>query len=79
MTAWPLGQHANDPLKMYLMDAYTLSLNLAGLPGLSLPVGKASGLPVGMQIIGKAFAETQLLRIGKAIESVLPNIGCPQL
>ena len=79
VTAWPLGQHANDPLKMYLMDAYTLSLNLAGLPGLSLPAGKASGLPVGMQIIGKAFAETQLLRIGKAIESVLPNIGCPQL
>ena len=52
VTAWPLGSHADDPLAMYLMDAYTLSLNLAGLPGLSLPVGSIDGLPVGMQLIG---------------------------
>ncbi|MCR5813823.1 MAG: Asp-tRNA(Asn)/Glu-tRNA(Gln) amidotransferase subunit GatA [Desulfovibrio sp.] len=80
VTAWPLGQHANDPLKMYLMDAYTLSLNLAGLPGLSLPVAlAASGLPIGMQIIGKAFSEAQLFSLGQAMENLLPAIGQPKL
>ena len=80
MTAWSLGEHANDPLKMYLMDAYTLSLNLAGLPGLSLPVAKtASGMPVGMQIIGKAFSEAQLLALGQVMETILPRIGHPSL
>ena len=80
VTAWSLGEHANDPLKMYLMDAYTLSLNLAGLPGLSLPVAKtASGMPVGMQIIGKAFSEAQLLALGQVMETILPRIGHPSL
>ncbi len=79
VTAWPLGAHADNPLQMYLMDAYTLSLNLAGLPGLSLPVGlgQESGMPVGMQIIGKAFDEARILAIGHAFEQALPKIGLP--
>lgn len=80
VTAWPLGSHADDPLAMYLMDAYTLSLNLAGLPGLSMPVGLGkSGLPVGMQLIGNAFSEEKILRIGHAMEKVLPCIGHPAI
>ncbi|MDR3362145.1 MAG: Asp-tRNA(Asn)/Glu-tRNA(Gln) amidotransferase subunit GatA [Desulfovibrio sp.] len=81
VTAWPLGSHNADPLRMYLMDALTLSLNLAGLPGLSLPVGpgRESGMPVGMQLIGKAFDEARLLAIGHALEQALPAIGRPTL
>ena len=81
VTAWDLGSHANDPLKMYLMDAYTLSLNLAGLPGLSLPVGlgRDSRMPVGMQLIGPAFGEADLLAVAHALEAVLPSIGQPQI
>ena len=52
---------------MYLMDIYTVSLNLAGLPGLSFPVGEAEGLPVGMQIIGRDFDEATLLDIGNVL------------
>lgn len=76
VTAWAAGSHADDPLQMYLMDAYTLSLNLAGLPGLSQPVGlgAASGLPVGMQLIGRAFDEARLLALGHALEQVLPQL-----
>ena len=53
-----------DPLSMYLSDLYTLSVNLAGLPGMSVPVGFTNSRPIGMQIIGKPFAEAQLLNIG---------------
>ena len=79
VTAWKIGHKNDDPLQMYLMDAYTLSLNLAGLPGLSLPVGLGadSGLPVGMQLTGLPFSEAALLRIGAALEAVLPAIGSP--
>lgn len=59
-----LGEKVNDPLAMYLMDVYTVSANLAGLPGLSMPCGfTASGLPVGLQLMGKHFAEDRLLRV----------------
>ncbi len=73
VTAWPLGSMSQDPLKMYLMDIYTLSLNLAGLPGLSVPVGlgNESGLPVGMQILGSAFSEGELLGIGRVLEDAI--------
>ena len=55
-TAPELGKSLSDPLKMYLGDIYTVSVNLAGLPGISIPVGKDSkGLPIGMQIIGNCF------------------------
>lgn len=80
VVAWPLGSHATDPLQAYLMDAYTIPVNLAGLPGLSLPVGLGaeSGMPVGLQLIGKAFDEATLLRVGHVLEGGLPEIGSPQ-
>ncbi|MCI9216912.1 MAG: Asp-tRNA(Asn)/Glu-tRNA(Gln) amidotransferase subunit GatA [Dorea sp.] len=68
-TAPKLGASLNDPLKMYLGDIYTVSVNLAGLPGISIPVGTDSkGLPVGMQIIGSCFDEVKLLRAAYAYE-----------
>ena len=67
VTAWKLGSIIDDPLKMYLMDIYTVSLNLAGLPGLAFPVGDAEGLPVGMQLIGKDFDEATILGIGNVL------------
>ena len=63
------------------MDVLTLILNVAGLPGLARPVGfgEQSGLPVGLQIFGKAFDETGIIRVGAALEHVLPAIGSPAL
>ncbi len=62
-TAPKLGSSLSDPLKMYLGDIYTISVNLAGLPGISIPVGRDSkGLPVGMQLIGDCFQEKKLFR-----------------
>jgi len=58
-----IGEKANDPVSMYLSDTYTIAVNLAGLPALSLPAGFASGLPVGLQIIGNHFKEAQLLNV----------------
>lgn len=72
--AWPLGG-VTDPLQMYLMDMFTLSLNLAGLPGLALPVGFADGLPVGMQLLGRAFDEAGLLRVGHRLGTALGTLG----
>lgn len=69
-TAFKLGEKLNDPLKMYLNDIYTVAVNLAGLPALSVPCGKdKNGLPVGIQLIGKPFSERLLLNVGKSIES----------
>ncbi len=66
-----LGEKMEDPLQMYLVDIYTVSLNLAGLPGLSLPCGRVGELPVGLQVIGRAFDESTVLRIGNACEKVI--------
>ncbi len=63
-----LGEKVEDPLQMYLSDVCTLPINIAGIPGLSVPAGFADGLPVGMQILGKPFSEELLLRIGFAYE-----------
>lgn len=63
-----LGEAMNDPMSMYLSDIYTVSLNLAGLPGISLPCGSVDGTKVGMQIIGKSFAEQEILQLAAAIE-----------
>ncbi|MDP3995923.1 MAG: Asp-tRNA(Asn)/Glu-tRNA(Gln) amidotransferase subunit GatA [bacterium] len=63
-----IGEKIKDPLSMYLVDIYTISVNLAGLPALSLPVGKVGNLPVGLQIIGKPFEEDKILKIGKLYE-----------
>ena len=60
-TAFKLGEKAADPVQMYLSDIYTIAVNLAGLPGMSVPCGFAGGLPVGLQLIGNYFAEAKLL------------------
>lgn len=75
VTAWPLASLNADPLQMYLMDIYTLSLNLAGLPGLSFPVGlgASSHMPVGMQLLGRAFDEGTLLSIAHILGKSLPQ------
>jgi len=62
--AWPLGGHGNDPLADYLADIFTLPASLAGLPGMSLPVGfGAAGMPVGLQLIGRHLDEARLLNV----------------
>jgi aspartyl-tRNA(Asn)/glutamyl-tRNA(Gln) amidotransferase subunit A len=63
-----IGEKAKNPLSMYLVDIYTVSLSLAGLPALSLPVGKVGKLPVGLQIIGRPFEENKILEVGKIFE-----------
>ena len=68
-TAPKLGESLSDPLKMYLGDIYTISVNLAGLPGLTVPCGKDSkGLPIGVQFIGDCFKEKNIIRAGFAFE-----------
>ena len=68
-TAFQLGEKTDDPLTMYLADIYTISVNLAGLPGISIPAGlSAAGVPVGMQLIGPAFAEETVLRAARMYE-----------
>ncbi len=68
-TALKLGHSLSDPMKMYLGDIYTVSANLAGLPGISIPVGTDSkGLPVGMQIIGNCFEENKIIRAAYTFE-----------
>lgn len=68
--AWKVGEKDNDPVSMYLEDIYTLSVNLAGLPGLSVPCGMSQGLPVGLQLIGNYFDESLLLNIGHQYQQV---------
>jgi aspartyl-tRNA(Asn)/glutamyl-tRNA(Gln) amidotransferase subunit A len=63
-----IGERVDDPLQMYLSDVCTLPVNIAGLPGISIPAGFADGLPIGMQIIGKPFSEETLLKIAYAYE-----------
>ncbi len=68
-TAPKLGESLSDPIKMYLSDIYTISVNLAGLPGISLPCGKdSSGMPIGLQLIGDCFQEKKILRAAYAFE-----------
>ena len=67
--AFKLGEKVDDPLAMYLADIYTVTANLAGIPGISIPVGKTrEALPIGMQIFGKHFEEGTILRLGHAYE-----------
>ena len=69
-TAYKIGEKTANPLEMYLGDIYTVPVNIAGLPGLSMPCAAASdGLPVGMQLIGPAFSEPLLYRVGYAYET----------
>lgn len=62
-TAFRIGEKAADPVQMYLSDIYTIAVNLAGLPGMSIPCGFAGGLPVGLQLIGNYFDEARLLNV----------------
>jgi aspartyl-tRNA(Asn)/glutamyl-tRNA(Gln) amidotransferase subunit A len=67
--AFKLGANASDPLAMYLNDIYTIGVNLAGLPGISVPCGfTVGGLPIGLQVIGQPFREAELLAIAQAYE-----------
>jgi len=69
-TAFRLGELANDPLALYLSDIYTISANLAGLPGISLPAGfSSSGLPIGLQLQAAPFQEETLLRAARMFEA----------
>ncbi len=68
-TAFRIGEKVNDPLSMYLADIFTLSLNLAGLCGISVPCGfDEAGLPIGLQLIGGAFQEETILGVAYAYE-----------
>ena len=75
-TAPMRGKSLQDPIRMYLGDIYTISANLAGLPGISVPCGRdGKGLPVGMQLIGDRFSEKKLLRAAYAYESARGAFG----
>jgi aspartyl-tRNA(Asn)/glutamyl-tRNA(Gln) amidotransferase subunit A len=67
--AFKLGEKVDDPLAMYLADIFTVTANLAGIPGISVPCGETKGkLPIGLQILGKHFDEATILRVGRAVE-----------
>ncbi|HVZ70243.1 MAG TPA: Asp-tRNA(Asn)/Glu-tRNA(Gln) amidotransferase subunit GatA [Rhizomicrobium sp.] len=77
--AFSLGAKSNDPVAMYLNDVFTVTVNLAGLPGLAVPAGlTADGLPLGLQIIGKAFDEATVLRVGRSVEKAAGFGAKPQ-
>ena len=63
-----IGDKMGDPLQMYLSDVCTLPVNIAGVPGMSIPAGFVDGLPVGLQVIGKPFGEDTILRVAYAYE-----------
>ena len=72
-TAPKLGESLSDPLKMYLSDIYTVSVNLAGLPGVTLPCARDSkGMPIGLQLIGKHFGEKDIIRAAYSFEQAVP-------
>jgi aspartyl-tRNA(Asn)/glutamyl-tRNA(Gln) amidotransferase subunit A len=76
--AFRLGERANDPLKMYLADVFTVSAPLAGLPAVSVPCGLTPDrLPVGLQLTGRAWDEARLLRIADAYERARGSMPSP--
>ncbi len=66
--AFPIGAKVNDPLSMYLNDVYTLPINIAGLPGISIPCGLSDGLPVGLQVVANYYQEATMFRVAAAYE-----------
>ena len=79
-TAPRIGSSLSDPLKMYLGDIYTISVNLAGLPGMSVPMGTDSqGLPIGVQLIGDCFKEKNIIRAGYTLEQSRGPWKAPEL
>jgi aspartyl-tRNA(Asn)/glutamyl-tRNA(Gln) amidotransferase subunit A len=78
--AFRLGEKADDPLAMYLSDIYTITLNLAGVPGVSMPCGiSQSGLPIGLQLIGRHFDEARLLSVAHNLEQALAISDRPRV
>jgi aspartyl-tRNA(Asn)/glutamyl-tRNA(Gln) amidotransferase subunit A len=76
--AFKIGEKISDPLAMYLADIFTISVNLSGLPGVSLPCGLSSdGLPIGLQLIGQPFMEGALLKVAAAYEKAAPFTANP--
>jgi aspartyl-tRNA(Asn)/glutamyl-tRNA(Gln) amidotransferase subunit A len=78
--AFKLGEKVEDPLQMYLADVFTITANLAALPALSVPCGKdaATGLPVGLQLVGRSFDEATLLRAARALEREVGTFAAPE-
>ena len=68
VVAFPIGERTDDPVRMYLVDVYTLPVNIAGLPAMSVPCGFSEGMPVGLQLIGPHLAESRLLNIAHAYQ-----------
>lgn len=77
--AFKKGEKMQDPMQMYLADIYTVSINLAGQPGISVPAGFVDGLPVGIQLIGKFFDEKTLFRVSDKFEKIRGKITYPEL
>jgi len=76
--AFKLGEKTDDPLAMYLADIYTVTANLAGIPGVSVPCGKSKeGLPIGVQIFGKYFDEPTVLRVAHVVEHAMADVANP--
>jgi aspartyl-tRNA(Asn)/glutamyl-tRNA(Gln) amidotransferase subunit A len=77
--AFALGEKSGDPVEMYLNDIFTVTVNMAGLPGMSVPAGLSSeGTPLGLQLIGRPFDEETLFRVGRAIELAAGPLAKPQ-
>jgi len=77
--AFGIGERVDDPISMYLNDVMTVPANMAGLPGISVPAGLSSdGLPLGLQVLGKAFDEATILRVGEMIERAASFDARPQ-
>ena len=77
--AFAIGEKMDDPIAMYLNDVFTVTANLAGLPGISVPGGLSSeGLPLGLQVIGRAFDEETVFAVGRAIEKAANFTAMPE-
>lgn len=77
--AFKIGEKMDDPLQMYLADVFTVTANLAGIPGLSVPTGLLGGLPCGLQILGKQFSEAEILNFGWHVEKAIGFAERPKL
>jgi len=73
--AFSFGARLADPVSMYLSDACTLPVNMAGLPGVSIPCGLSEGLPVGLQLIGPAWSELELFRLARGYEAITADVN----
>jgi aspartyl-tRNA(Asn)/glutamyl-tRNA(Gln) amidotransferase subunit A len=71
-TAFKAGENTKDPVAMYLADIFTCPANLSGVPAMSIPIGRAEGLPIGGQFVAPRFGETRMLAIAAALEAIVP-------